>query len=249
MQTSFELAEDGAYPVPPQRDACDVFVKLGGSILNHELTTAALVPTLIALAREHRVLVMAGGGQVAKRIKANQRLNDTDFFMTWRAGVLCLEVNAHLLASYSKQLAVVSSFWQASACYSAGQVAVFAPAGAILNSFHLPPDWQATTDSIGLYFANITGARRYVIVSDVDGIYERNPEGRAPGTPIPRMNVADVERLGASKLDAAFPLYFRLYGLPTVVVNGKYPERVMAAVRGAPTIGTAIEVSAAGAQG
>jgi len=62
------------------------------------------------------------------------------------------------------------------ACFEAGRIAVLAPAGAILNSLCFVPDWLVTTDSMGLRFANELGAARYVIVSDVHGIYELKPE-------------------------------------------------------------------------
>jgi aspartokinase-like uncharacterized kinase len=225
-----------------QPGACDVFVKIGGSILDHESASAALVPHITALAREHRVVILTGGGQAAKRIKANQRASGTHFYNCWRAGVLCLEVNAHLLASYSTAFTVVSSLAEIAACFEGGNIAVFAPAGAILHSLSLLPDWNETTDSMGLHFASALGARRYVIVSDVDGIYERPPQEDPAASPVACLEIEDLERLPSSKVDAAFSLHFRRHALPTVVVNGKHPSRVSAAIRGNATIGTEIVV-------
>lgn len=226
-----------------QRAACDVFVKLGGSILDQDGATAALIPHITELARKHRILILTGGGQTVKRIKANQRSIGTPFYSCWRAGVVCLEVNAHLLASYSTQFTVVSSLADITACFATGNVAVFTPLAAMVNSLHLVPDWEETTDSIGLHFASTLGARRYVIVSDVDGIYEKRPGETARETPIPHLTVDELERLPSSKLDSAFPRNFRRHGLPTVIVNGRHPDRVSAAVRGEPTIGTRIDAS------
>jgi 5-(aminomethyl)-3-furanmethanol phosphate kinase len=225
-----------------QSTLCDVFVKLGGSILDHDAATVALVPRITELAQKQRILILTGGGQVAKRIKVNQRSSGADFYTLWRAGVLCLEVNAHLLASYSTHFIVVSSLTEMTACFAAGNVGVFAPFGAIVNSLRLLPDWEATTDSIGLHFASALGAQRYVIVSDVDGIYEKRP-GEAPwGRPIPSLSVDELERLPSSKLDTAFSAYFRRQALPTIIVNGLHPDRVSAAIRGEAAIGTRIDV-------
>ena len=226
--------------MPVMRTSPDVFVKIGGSILDHEAATVALVRHLTELANEQRVLILTGGGQAAKRIKANQRSNGTEFYRCWRAGVLCLEINAHLLASYSTRFTVVSSLTDIEACFAAGQIGVFAPLGALVNSLHLVPDWEATTDSIGLHFASTLGARHYVIVSDVDGIYATRPGKEACGEPIQRLSVDELERLPSSKVDPAFCSYFRRQALPTVIVNGRYPERVSAAIRGESTIGTRI---------
>ena len=219
---------------------CDVFIKLGGSVLDDEAATAAVAARVVTLSRSHRILILPGGGRVVKRIKATHRDNASDFHTCWRAAVLCVDVNAGILAAYSKSFAVVSSAGEMSACFGAGRVAVFAPAGVILNSLELMPDWQPTTDSMGLYFASTLGARRYVIVSDVHGIYEDKPPIGTHLPPISRLTVEELERLPSSKLDPQFPAYFRRYALPTVVVNGRHPERVAAAIRGEPTTGTEI---------
>ncbi len=244
MHTFRELLRGCPGTDPSEQGAlCDVFVKLGGSVLDHQAATAALVPHITKLARKHRILILTGGGQAAKRIKSNQRSSGTHFYTCWRAGVLCLEVNAHLLASYSTQFAVVSSITDIAACFVESKIGVFAPLGAIVNSLYLVPDWEATTDSIGLHFASALGARRYVIVSDVDGIYEKRPEEMPTGAPIQSLSVDELERLPTSKLDPAFSVYFRRQPMPTVIVNGQHPDRVSAAICGEPVIGTQIHVS------
>jgi 5-(aminomethyl)-3-furanmethanol phosphate kinase len=228
---------------PVHRNLCDVFVKIGGSILDHEAATAALVSHLTDLGQRHRILILTGGGQVAKRIKANQRRLGQEFYRFWRATGLCPEVNAYLLASYSVSFCVVSCAGEIGCCFDAGKIGVLAPSGAILNSLYLLPDWEVTTDSIGLHFASLSGARRYVIVSNVHGVYDRKPAEGAAGSLIARLGIDELERLPSSKVDPGFPAYFRHFPVPTFVVNGHHPERVRAAICGDPTVGTEIVVS------
>jgi aspartokinase-like uncharacterized kinase len=220
---------------------CDVFLKIGGSILDDEAATARLVPHLVAAARERRIMIMAGGGRAAKRIKANQRAFGTDFRKCWKGAVLTLEVNVRLLASYSPSLEVVNSLEDIRETMEAGRIAVLAPVKALKSSLHLIPNWIETTDSIGLYFAHIVGAQRYVVVSDVNGIYRTQPgEGETYELPIQRLKLDELEQLPSSKLDSAFPMHFRRYPLPTFIVNGKHPERVGAVTCGRPTTCTEI---------
>jgi aspartokinase-like uncharacterized kinase len=220
---------------------CDVFVKIGGSILDDDASTGRLVPYITALSRERRILIMTGGGRAAKRIKANQRAFGTDFQKCWKGAVLTLEVNIRLLASYSDSFDVVSSLADIRETFDEGRIAVLAPVRALKSSLHLVPNWEETTDSIGLHFAHTVGAQRYVIVSDVHGIYDKPPIGKdCCELPIPRLRVEELERLPTSKLDCAFPENFRRYPLPTVIVNGKFPDRVAAALCGRATVGTEI---------
>ena len=249
MQHSPESIRDHSDSWPVHRAVCDVFVKIGGSILDHDSATAALAPRITGLCRQQRILILTGGGQAAKRVKMNQIRVGGDFYRFWRATGLFPEVNAYLLASYSTAFTVVSCAAEIAECLTAGNIPVFAPAGAILNSLYFLPDWLVTTDSMGLYFASLAGARRYVIVSDVDGIYDRKPGEGTCGSPIPCLNIDDLERLSSSKLDQGFTHYFHRYPLPTVVVNGNHPDRVAAAICGAPTIGTEILVPRAASAG
>lgn len=230
------------------RSLCEVFVKIGGSILDHEAATASLVPAITSSGSQHRIIVLTGGGQAAKRVKANQIKNGGDFYQFWRATGLFPEVNAYLLASYSNAFKVVRCAAEIQSCLIAGNIAVFAPADAILSSLYFLPDWLVTTDSMGLYFAKQSGANRYVVVSDVDGIYGSDPTKGARGSVIARMTADDLEQLPSSKLDAGFLHYYRRFPLPTYIVNGHHPDRVTAAIRGAHTIGTEIVASTRGAR-
>jgi aspartokinase-like uncharacterized kinase len=122
-------------------------------------------------------------------------------------------------------------------CFDAGKIAVFAPAHMLFGNLHFVPDWRITTDSMAVYFASTLRASRCVIVSNVDGVYEKWPDS---GPPIRRISVSELERLPSSKLDSAFPSFFRSYPVATMVVNGQHPNRVSAAVRGDETVGTEI---------
>jgi 5-(aminomethyl)-3-furanmethanol phosphate kinase len=231
---------EGPQTLPGHRNLCDVFIKVGGSILDHDAATSTLVPALTGLARQYRLVVLTGGGQAVKRIKANQTRHGNDFYRFWRGAGLFPEGNAYLLASYSTAFAIASCAGEIMACIEAGHIAVFAPAGAILNSLYFLPDWLVTTDSIGLHFAKQCGAHRYVIVSDVDGIYDHKPQEGTGGPPIARLTVDELQQLPSSKLDRGFTDYYRRFPLPTVIVNGNHPDRVRAAICGKTTLGTEI---------
>jgi aspartokinase-like uncharacterized kinase len=224
----------------PHSAICNVFVKVGGSILDNAPHTAALAEGLVSLPSGQRIVILTGGGHVAKRIKANQRERACDFESCWRATTLALDVNAGLLASHSTRFCVTSSIAQIMAAQEAGAIPIFAPAGALINSLWFTPNWIVTTDTMGLYFAHHMGAVRYIIVTDVDGVCERAPGPGNSVSPISKLYVAQLESLPSSKLDAAFPGFFRRYPLETMVVNGKYPGRVTAAIAGRRTLGTEI---------
>jgi 5-(aminomethyl)-3-furanmethanol phosphate kinase len=226
--------------ITPHEPICDVFLKVGGSILDNAAHTAALAESLSALGSGQRIVILTGGGRIAKRIKANQRERASDFPCSWKAATLALDVNAGLLASHFPRFCVSTSIAHIVAAHESGHLPVFAPADALFSSLWFTPNWIVTTDTMGLYFAHLMGALRYVIVTDVDGVCERAPAPDSSLSPISKMQVGELEKLPSSKLDAAFPAYFRRYPMETMVVNGKYPSRVSAAIFGRRTVGTEI---------
>jgi aspartokinase-like uncharacterized kinase len=224
----------------PHQPLCDVLIKVGGSILDNIPDTLALAEALVARSTGPRIVVLPGGGRVAKRIKSNQREREADFLCCWRATTLALDVNAGVLASHSPRFAVCISIGQIKDAQDGGFIPIFAPAQALFSSLWFTPNWIATTDTMGLYFAHVMGAARYVVVTDVDGVCEKAPGSDSHVVPLPRIRVSDLERLPSSKLDAAFPAFFRKYPVDTVVINGKHPSRVSAAILGRRTFGTEI---------
>lgn len=229
---------------PPERnDLCDIFIKIGGSILDNDELTAALVPAITTLAHQHRIVILPGGGQAVKRIKTNQRRYEIGFRTCWVPAVLNLDVNAGILASYSPRFATVSCAQEMVACFNDGKIGIFAASGAVFNSLHLPPDFTTTTDSMGLYFASALGASRYIVVSNVDGMYRDRTAVDMEDSPIPDLTADQLDQLPTSKLDPSFPRFLRRYPIPTLIVNGKHPVRVNAAILGEPTIGTRVRAS------
>src|ERR1700722_16666905 len=93
-------------------DICDVFVKVGGSVLDDPGFTAGLIPVFVELSRQHRIVAMTGGGRGGKPLVSNQRTMASDFLPSWKGGITSLDVHAGLLASYSPAFAVVTSVYE-----------------------------------------------------------------------------------------------------------------------------------------
>jgi aspartokinase-like uncharacterized kinase len=177
-----------------------------------------------------------------KRIKANQRGAECELLPAWRAATLALDVNAGLLASHSPNFELSSCVAHIAAALDSGKIPIFAPATALFGSLWFQPNWTVTTDTMGLHFAHLLGARRYVIVTDVDGVFESEPRPDVNARLMARISVGKLEKLSSSKLDAAFPAYFRRHPISTTIVNGKHPDRVCDAVWGRRVVGTQVMI-------
>jgi 5-(aminomethyl)-3-furanmethanol phosphate kinase len=217
-------------------DAPLSMVKIGGSILDDVDASRMLVRELEDTCPP--AVILTGGGQAAKRIKMAQQQHGLDFMSAWRAGVLTLDLNATFLSGFSKRLQLVRNFAEADDCLRLDRLPVLAPFDMITRSGLFEASWEVSTDSYGLQLAHMLHAVRYVVVTNVDGILEGFHDKQ--GTLVESIDAQHLLNLESSKLDARFVGYANQIPIPTMIVNGTCPSRVLAAIEGTRTRGTLI---------
>ena len=90
-----------------------------------------------------------------------------------------------------------------------------------------------TSDTIAAWVAKQTGAM-FLKVTDVDGIFK---EGKL----VREISAANFMGNGAGCIDPALPLFLLNNRMNCLIVNGRYPERVIQAVYGKPVSGTLVK--------
>jgi len=78
--------------------------------------------------------------------------------------------------------------------------------------------------------------KRVIVVTDVDGIYDRYPEGKLLNT------ISAKSIRGFTSVDSYLPKLLMRYKMECIVVNGMYPERVVNILKGKKDIYTKITV-------
>lgn len=97
----------------------------------------------------------------------------------------------------------------------------------------LPHSWDITSDTIAAWIAKQNGAR-LIKVTDVDGIF-RNKEL------VREISAASCAGNLASCIDPALPEFLQKNRMQCLIVNGKYPHRVIRALYGKPVLGTIVK--------
>ncbi|HEX2234176.1 MAG TPA: hypothetical protein VHG69_12530, partial [Thermoleophilaceae bacterium] len=115
-----------------------------------------------------------------------------------------------------------------------GRTAVLLPAGLPLD---LPASWQVTSDSIAAWVADQVGARRLVLVKEVDGLYADWPPR---GEPLAHLTVAELAALRPGGVDAYLPAVLERASFETWVISGRDPERLVELLDRGTTAGTRI---------
>jgi len=145
--------------------AVETVVKLGGGVLAHAAHFDASLAAIGAAARQHRLLVVTGGGPFADAVRqVDRRLALPDETAHWMA-VLAMDQYAHLVAARLAGAVLVADPREIAASLgSAGTVPVLTPYRWLREADPLPHTWTVSSDSIAAWVAGAVGARRLVLV-------------------------------------------------------------------------------------
>ena len=105
---------------------------------------------------------------------------------------------------------------------------VLLPYGHLMAKDPLPHRWEVTSDTIAAWCAHILRLP-LVLLKSVDGI-------RSSG----RLCTSIVSPVVTDDVDPCFLPFVLGRGVPALVVSGRHPDRIRAALTGVPTIGTTI---------
>jgi len=211
-------------------------VKVGGGLGrgagDHALR--ALCRTLGELGRRHPLLVVPGGGGFADAVREADRRFGLRAESAHRMAILGMEQFGWMLSELIPG-AVQCVEVACARDLADRQTPVLLPAGLPLDG--LPASWQVTSDSIAAWVADRVGARRLVLVKEVDGLFAAWPP---EGEPLGRLSVAELAALRTEGVDEHLPVVLDSARFETWVIGGRDPARMEELLEQGTTVGTRI---------
>ncbi len=173
------------------------------------------------------ILIVPGGGIFADAVrKADEMFGLGDDAAHWMA-VLGMEQYAFYLQGKSSAMGTDSI-----KKLPAG-VSILFPYRLLKAEDPLPHSWDITSDTIAAWVAKQTGAL-FIKATDIDGIFR---EGKL----IREIFTHDFTKNFESCIDPALPGFLQKNSMECVIINGKFPERVIQVVYGKPVPCTAVK--------
>ena len=157
----------------PRANALTV-VKVGGGLSSIPGALDAVAAALTAAGRQHRLLVVPGGGPFADSVRRFAEETPLSGDAAHWMAILGMDQYAHVLAERIPAPLVEEPGAIATGLGRAG-VAVLAPYRWMRAADVLPHSWGATSDSVAAFVAGAMDAERLILVKPVD---------RAPGRPL-----------------------------------------------------------------
>ncbi len=111
----------------------------------------------------------------------------------------------------------------------------------MLQKDPLENSWDVTSDSIATFVAIQSRAAKILLVTDVDGIFTKDPKKHSDAELIPKFAAEKLLKLASrTSVDKFLPKLLLKTQIDCYVVNGKYPERLEAILAGQETVCTRI---------
>jgi len=223
-----------------------IAIKTGGFLFPSKLNATKIqqyVKTLRKMAEQgDRLLVVSGGGENARRYINVARKAKVDESTCDQIGIEISRLNAYLLisllgdAAYS---ALPTTIRDVKKLFQSGKIVVMGG----LTPGH-------STTAVGAIAAEAIKADRYIIASDVDGIYTDDPKLHRDAKKLEEVTTAQILKMTASKqlwagsyqLDFVALKVIERSRIPTHFIDGRTVSNLLR-VTGGEKIGTYIHVA------
>lgn len=218
----------------------DILFKLGGSLLKDVELAEQIAAVLAAVREEKRIAVFPGGGPTDKVIEAIAEQVNIASEVINPACMRALDQTGIIFAALHPDITAVQDLHSFRGVLAKGHLPVLLPSSLILSLDVFTRNNILTSDTLGAYFAFLLGARQYVVLTDVDGIYEDFRGGAPHGSLLERISAAELEPKGHTCVDRCFAPFLKATGSSAWILNGRYPERITALSQGKLPVGTEV---------
>ncbi|MGA2783563.1 MAG: UMP kinase [Candidatus Bathyarchaeia archaeon] len=224
-----------------------IVLKLGGfaftNLGNAEALISDYVKLLKKLSNEHHIVVVTGGGAVARSYIRAARAMETPESLCDQLGILVSRLNARLLVDGLGDQA----FPEIPATIA--ELKHYFVSGKLVAMGGLQPGHS--TNAVAALAAETVKANLFLNVTDVDGVYTADPSIDPAAKRLDEVNVkqlADIlskHEMTAGSYDLMDPIALRIIArskIPTIILNGRIITNITKAIQN-EKIGTKIMFS------
>ena len=197
-------------------------VKIGGSLFPEYVDK--LCDVLVK--SEEELVLVNGGGELANKLREyDEEYMFSDDVNHWNA-IMCMDIIGNCIADKHEDIIAVDKMEDISKVHKLGKTPLLLTYSLLKKENPLKHSWSVTSDSIACWVANrING--KLLILTNVDGIYNGSCSTNNENL-IKSINAEKLLIFEETSVDKCLPKLLIKYHLDCYVLNGKYPDRVLA---------------------
>jgi len=211
----------------------DAVIKIGGSLAEDPEQLKALCTKLSEFAKKYTITVVPGGGRFADVVRDFDKRFTLSSGISHRMAILGMDQFGLLLSQIIPNSCATYLLTDAKQLSEIGVVPVFLPSRLMFREDPLENSWNVTSDSIAAYVASRLHVAKVFLVTDVDGIFTKDPKKHADAALIERLSAEELLKLNKrTSVDRYLPKLLLEVSIDCYVVNGNHPERIEAILAG-----------------
>lgn len=216
-----------------RNERIDIFLKVGGSILKNPGRCKEIIEEIVLasqLTGRQKIVLFPGGGPPDKAIEKINSTISIPAYVHHKACALAQDQCGMIISSYHTSIIPTASLIEVNNILKEGKIPLILPSVLLCHLDVFEHDWIITSDTIGAYFAWILRANKYVILTDVDGIYSYYDSSEAELiTSIP---ASELCKMGETSVDQCLAPFLQYSKLETFVINGLIKDLIKSFIGG-----------------
>jgi 5-(aminomethyl)-3-furanmethanol phosphate kinase len=202
-------------------------IKVGGSLALNPEKLKILCLTLSDISQKQRLIMVPGGGEFADTVRALDERFDLSVQFSHQMAILAMDQYGYLLSNLVGNSCLVDKLENVKKVLDSGKLPIFLSSSYFAGADPLPNSWDITSDSIAVHVAGQLSACRIVLITDVDGIFTKDPRKFADAKLISIISAKELESFEErTSVDKYLPKLLAETKIECYVINGLYPERV-----------------------
>jgi len=211
----------------------DAVVKVGGSLAEDPERLINLCAKLSEFAKKYALVVVPGGGRFADVVRDSDDRFKLSSVISHRMAILGMDQFGLLLSQITPNSCATYLLNDAKQLSELEVVPIFLPSRLMFKEDPLKNSWDVTSDSIAAYVASRLQADKVLLVTDVDGIFTKDPKKHEDATLIEQVSTEELLKLNTrTSVDRFLAKLLLEAPIDCYVVNGRHPERLEAILAG-----------------
>jgi 5-(aminomethyl)-3-furanmethanol phosphate kinase len=216
-------------------------IKVGGSLALSPQKLKTLCRKLSDISQKQRLIIVPGGGEFADTVRALDERFDLAVQSSHQMAILAMDQYGYLLTNLISNSCLVDKLENVKKVLDSGKLPIFLSSSYFACADPLPNSWDITSDSIAVHIAGQLGACRIVLITDVDGIFTKDPRKFADAKLILMISAKELKSFEErTSVDKYLPKLLSETKIQCFVINGLYPKRLEDIFDHKKTIGTLI---------